>query len=358
MSETRLEQLSKRFGDVVAVDDLSLTVAEGELVTLLGPSGCGKSTTLQIITGLTQADQGEVFIGGVAMGDTPPHKRKIGVVFQHGALFPHKTVVDNVAFGLKMRRIAKEERRRRAQSMLDRVHLSGLGDRYPRELSGGQQQRVALARSLVVEPHVLLLDEPLSALDLNLRQQLRVEIRELQHEFKTTTILVTHDQIEAMSMSDRVAVMNRGRLEQVGTPESIYLSPESRFVAGFIGEANLLHGVVEERTTNGTCIAMHAGLKVRVRPGILTPGARVVAVVRPESVAMGPIDGRIRHGSAEGDVVLKYFLGATVRFELTLRSDTRVFLDAPRESPESHFSAGDRVSVWLSENDVFCFPEG
>jgi putative spermidine/putrescine transport system ATP-binding protein len=244
----KLEQVTKTFdGRVVAVDDVTLDIAAGEFFALLGPSGCGKTTTLRMIAGFEHPDSGRVHVGGRDITDLPVHRRDMGMVFQSYALFPHRTVAENVAFGLRMRDIPRPDIERRVKAALAQVALDGLEGRKPGQLSGGQQQRVALARALVVEPPVLLCDEPLGALDRKLRQQMQFELKELQRRLGVTLVFVTHDQEEALAMSDRIAVMNRGRVEQVGAPTAIYERPRTRFVADFIGEINLLDDGPEPR---------------------------------------------------------------------------------------------------------------
>src|SRR5262245_58794236 len=235
-----LSEVSKTYGEVTALEKLYLDVRCGELVCLLGPSGCGKTTTLRLIAGFASPTHGRVFIEGTDVTAKPPHVRNIGIVFQHHALFPHLSVFGNVEFGLRNIGAKKVERRTRVNEMLATVRLTGLADRYPRELSSGQQQRVALARALVLRPAVLLLDEPFSNLDAQLRVQMREEVRSLVHQLNATTILVTHDQEEALAMADRILVMNKGQIEQIGTPSEIYDAPQSRFVAAFVGRCNLL----------------------------------------------------------------------------------------------------------------------
>src|SRR5262245_13582626 len=244
MATVSLQRVTKRYGQVVAVSNVTLDVDDGEFVALLGPSGCGKTTTLQMLAGFVEPTSGDILIDGKPVRGIPPYKRNIGVVFQNYALFPHLTVFDNVAFGLKMRNVEHAQIVGRVRRALDLVQLDGLDQRYPRELSGGQQQRVALARALVIEPAVLLLDEPLSNLDANLREQMRFEIREIQKRIGITTLFVTHDQTEAMAAADRMVVMSNGEIRQVGTAREIYERPRDLFVATFIGQANLLRGKV------------------------------------------------------------------------------------------------------------------
>ena len=257
-----VRRLRKTFGRVVAVDDVSLEAAPGEFLSLLGPSGCGKSTVLRMVAGLLEPDRGEVVLAGEDITRVAVHRRNLGLVFQSYALFPHMTVFDNVAFGLRRRRVGETELRPRVERMLDLVRLGPLGARHPRELSGGQQQRVALARALVTEPRVLLLDEPLSNLDALLRDEMRVELKRLQQRLGTTMIFVTHDQAEALILSDRVVVMEAGRVEQVGRPEEVYRRPATAFVARFLGRANFLAGVVAQRGADGIVVALDGGLSV------------------------------------------------------------------------------------------------
>lgn len=240
MSSVTLNNIVKRFGNFTAVHRSSLDIAEGAFVTLLGPSGCGKTTNLRMIAGLLDPTEGEILIGGKRVNDVPIHKRNLGLVFQNYALFPHKTVAENVAFGLKYRDVAKSDIPAKVKAALDLVQLPDVGHRYPKELSGGQQQRIALARAIVIEPDVLLLDEPLSALDANLREDMRVELKRIQARIGVTTVFVTHDQSEALAMSDQIVVMSAGRVEQVGAPEDVYNTPASEFVANFLGASNIL----------------------------------------------------------------------------------------------------------------------
>jgi putative spermidine/putrescine transport system ATP-binding protein/spermidine/putrescine transport system ATP-binding protein len=240
MSSVTLNNIVKRFGNFTAVHQSSLEIEEGAFVTLLGPSGCGKTTNLRMIAGLLDPTEGEILIGGKRVNDVPIHKRNLGLVFQNYALFPHKTVAENVAFGLKYRDVPANEIPKRVQDALELVQLPHVGDRYPKELSGGQQQRIALARAIVIEPDVLLLDEPLSALDANLREDMRVELKRIQARIGVTTVFVTHDQSEALAMSDQIVVMSEGRVEQVGAPEEVYNTPASEFVANFLGASNIM----------------------------------------------------------------------------------------------------------------------
>ncbi len=286
MSFLTLDSLTKHFGDFVAVDDLNLSIARGEFISLLGPSGCGKTTTLQMIAGLLEPTAGRIMLDGADITRMPPNKRGLGIVFQSYALFPHMTAAENVAFGLEMRRVPKADRMQRTLAALAQVKLDRFAGRYPKEMSGGQRQRVALARALVVEPPILLLDEPLSNLDAKLRGEMRIELRLLQQEIGVTTILVTHDQEEALSMSDRVVVMNSGRVAQVAAPLDMYERPDNAFVSDFVGKTNLLSGVVER--IDATSVEVRIGEAVLTLPGAApaAAGERVSVSIRPEKLRL------------------------------------------------------------------------
>jgi len=284
MFEVELIDVSKRFGSVTAVDHVSLGVRKNEFYSFLGPSGCGKTTTLRIIAGFEEPDEGTLKIGQTIANDIPSYKRNVGMVFQHLALFPHMSVFDNIAFGLKMAKIGKDEIRKKVEESLDLVGLPGFGDRRIHQLSGGQQQRVGIARAMVKEPAVLLLDEPLGPLDLKIRQHMQLELKRIQKQVGTTFIYVTHDQGEALTMSDNIAVMNVGRVEQIGTPREIYDRPKTQFVANFIGETNFLNGLCE---ASGTFICKDLPQPVLVEAGEERTG-EVVLSIRPERVGIAP----------------------------------------------------------------------
>ena len=277
MAGLHLERLRKSYGEVVAVADLSLEVNEGELVVLLGPSGCGKTTTLRMVAGFVEASEGRIVLGGRDITELPPYRRNCGLVFQNYALFPHLTVFENVAFGLRMRREPEAEIARRVGEALALVRLESFGERMPRQLSGGQQQRVALARALVIQPDILLLDEPLSNLDAKLRQEVRLEIRQLQRKLGLTTMLVTHDQEEALALADRLVVMEHGAIQQVGTQRELYERPANRFVAGFVGRTNFIDGTM---VASGT-FRSRGGLDIRV-----DAGRGEVLALRPEKIRL------------------------------------------------------------------------
>jgi putative spermidine/putrescine transport system ATP-binding protein len=286
-ASVRLNELTKRYGSHRAVDAISLAIEPGSMVALLGPSGCGKTTCLRMIAGLVEPSSGEIFVDGKRITGIPVHRRNIGMLFQNYALFPHMTVAENVAFGLEARRIPRAEATARVADALQLVQLNGFGDRLPAQLSGGQQQRVALARCLVVEPALLLLDEPLGALDKSLRESMQVELRALQQRLGITAIMVTHDQDEALTLADRVAIMRGGRLEQLGTPAEVYQTPASRFVAGFIGVSNFFHGRVEHRSGAGARIATANGLVLNV-DDCPAGSDQVTVALRPEAVIVEP----------------------------------------------------------------------
>ncbi|MBO8140850.1 MAG: ABC transporter ATP-binding protein [Firmicutes bacterium] len=343
----RLDRVSKRYQSVGALHGLSLEVGPGEFFSLLGPSGCGKTTTLRIIAGLIEPDEGRVYLQGTDVTGLPPYKRNIGLVFQNYALFPHMTVWDNVAYGLRARRFPESEIKARVERYLDLVGLGSMGNRRPRELSGGQQQRVALARSLAIEPVVLLFDEPLSNLDAKLREQMQVEIRQLQRELGFTAFYVTHDQTEALLLSDRLAVLKNGRLEQLGTPEELYEEPASPFIANFLGRTNLLDGIAVRqgdrwlfKTPGGSVIP--AGRFV----GRLADGGPARLSVRPQrlkvNVSSGeqlPEDGVRLSGIIEE----RLYLGDRLEYRIRLASGERVAAFGPTERASG--APGDAVTV-------------
>ncbi|MDA2894066.1 ABC transporter ATP-binding protein [Mycolicibacterium sp. BiH015] len=332
-----LTDLTRVYGTTRALDGLTLHIEPGEMVALLGPSGCGKTTALRILAGLDEATSGTVSVGGVDVSRVPANKRDMGMVFQAYSLFPHLTVLDNVAFGLKMRGKGKQDRLSRASEMLDLVGLGALGGRYAKELSGGQQQRVALARALAIQPRVLLLDEPLSALDAKVRTQLREEIRRVQLEVGTTTLFVTHDQEEALAVADRVGVMSQGRLEQLAAPAELYANPATPFVADFVG----LNNKVPARVSGATASLL--GVSVPALPGSVE--GEGVAMVRPEAVTVTP------DPAGTSTVTSVSFLGAISRVNMTLVDGSAISAQMA-SSAARQFSAGDTVTVGLESGGV------
>jgi putative spermidine/putrescine transport system ATP-binding protein len=331
-----LSELTCVFGSTVALDGFSLDVGPGELLALLGPSGCGKTTALRILAGFQEATSGRVFVDGRDVSSLPAQKRGMGMVFQSYSLFPNMTALDNVAFGLRLRKIGSGERRARAMALLEMVQLADRAGRYPHQLSGGQQQRVALARALAIEPQVLLLDEPLSALDAKVRAQLREEIRALQRRLFITTVFVTHDQDEALTMADRVAVMRGGRLEQVGPPAELYRSPETPFVAEFVGTMNRLPG----RLTSAGRVSV-LGRELGARGAVGGLGTEVDVLVRPEDLMLSPAP------EASGIVTSVTFRGAQSRVEVLLSADLGVKVDVASAKAVA-LSPGSLVEVELS----------
>jgi spermidine/putrescine ABC transporter ATP-binding subunit len=350
----QLMDVERRYGSVDAVRNLSLTVQPGEFLTLLGSSGCGKTTTLMMIAGFDSPSSGEILINGRTMTRVPPHLRDQGFVFQHYALFPHMTVSQNLAFALQVRGVSQAEQRSRVARMIERFGLHGLGERLPQQLSGGQQQRTALARALIHDPPLLLMDEPLAALDKNLRSQLQQEIKTIQKEFNVTVLYVTHDQEEAMAMSDRIAVMNRGVLEQVDAPEKLYEHPGSAFVARFMGEMNFIDGTVAGIEGERVLIAASGGLTLDARPGapgLFAPGTHVKVTVRPERLKIAPQRGDSSMQWVDAVVSKRTYLGETEKYVLAVRGHTLV---ARRQCSrgEPRFEPGDHLAVGWNDRDL------
>jgi len=335
-----LRELTRAFGAARALDGMSLEIAPGELVALLGPSGCGKTTALRIVAGFETADTGEVLIDGKDVSGMPAAKRDMGMVFQSYSLFPNMSALDNVGFGLRMRKATATVRRRKAGELLEMVGLSAHAAQFPHQLSGGQQQRVALARALAIEPRVLLLDEPLSALDAKVRLQLREQIRTLQQRLGTTTLFVTHDQEEALSMADRVGVMRAGKLEQVAAPDELYDRPATAFVAEFVGTMNRLPGSLGSDGSSVTVL----GSTVPVQDGGPSSGP-VSVLVRPENLTVAPAEG------GNGIVFLRTFLGATSRITVLLSGDLQVLVDVP-STHAAAMTPGASVQVGIPSDPV------
>ena len=341
-----LDSVTKRFGELTAVDAIDLDIAEGEFFTMLGPSGCGKTTTLRMIAGFEEVTDGRLAIDDDDMLGIPPHKRPTNTVFQSYALFPHLSVKENVAFGLRRKGVDKGEVDRRVREELERVGLAAEGNRRPAQLSGGMQQRVALARALVNLPRVLLLDEPLGALDLKLRKGLQVELKKIQREVGITFVYVTHDQEEALTMSDRIAVMNKGRIEQIGDPEDVYDRPTTTFVAGFIGVSNLMPGTVRKSGAQGE-VELDSGVQVSTQVDGFNPGDRCHAVVRPEKLMIDSKDGE--QPTVEGMVESSLYLGTSTQLIVQLPGEVRMTVLVPNaDEAERQRLPGGGAKVNLS----------
>ena len=351
MNSLTFDRLCKAFGDTDVVKDVSLTIREGEFVSLLGPSGCGKTTILRMVAGLVAPTRGHVLIGQDDVTALPPNKRGLGLVFQSYALFPHLTVFENVAFGLRRRRVAGAELDSRVKDALALVRLEAYGERFPRQLSGGQQQRVAIARALAPHPRVLLFDEPLSNLDAQLRDEMRIELKRLQRGLGITTLFVTHDQSEALSMSDRICVMAKGIVQQFATPEDVYSRPATGFVANFIGTPNRLSGKVASRQAAGGSVRLGSGLIVKAGRVDGPEGASVDVVIRQEAI-------RLHGGAAETDalvgaVALRSVNGARVQYVVKLAGDVELVAEAPSSGPDAALAVGSPVSLVIDPNSVF-----
>lgn len=357
MSAVTLRNIVKRFGDYTAVHQMSLDITEGSFITLLGPSGCGKTTTLRMIAGLLDPSEGEIAIKGKRVNDVPIHKRNLGLVFQNYALFPHKTVAENVAFGLNYRNVGKEDAKRKVAEALELVQLPDLGGRYPKELSGGQQQRIALARAIVIEPDVLLLDEPLSALDANLREDMRVELKRIQQSIGVTTVFVTHDQTEALAMSDQIIVMSEGRVEQIGAPEEVYNTPASEFVAQFLGASNLLPADCTDVSSGEIAVDLPGFPRIAIpkerAPKISAPGP-VRLVIRAEKLALKAV-GTAADGKLSVDAVVENvdYQGQSARYFLRVGDH---HLQAINMIDDHPFPTGAKVVLRFREKDCAALP--
>ncbi|GAB4228367.1 MAG: ABC transporter ATP-binding protein [Kiloniellaceae bacterium] len=352
-----LRNVVKRYGSFTAVEPMDLDVEPGAFVTLLGPSGCGKTTTLRMVAGLAAPSVGDILIKGARVNAVPIHKRNLGIVFQNYALFPHKTIFDNVAFGLKYRKVPKAEIAERVARALDLVQLPQMAERFPNQLSGGQQQRIALARAIVVEPDVLLLDEPLSALDANLREDMRVELKKIQHQLGITTIFVTHDQSEALAMSDKIVVMNKGRIEQAGSPQEVYTRPRSEFVARFLGNSNLLDGCVTR--TEGSLAGIEVdglGLVEADLDGAAAPqpGTAVRLVVRAEKLQLSEaVAGSDSFSPLAGRVDTVDYQGQAARYFVSVGAHSLQVINPIDSRP---FAEGAEVSVQVRPRDIVLLP--
>ncbi|MDQ2913369.1 MAG: ABC transporter ATP-binding protein [Chloroflexota bacterium] len=345
-ADIRLDEVTKRFDDVVAVDRLSLEIERGSFFALLGPSGCGKTTTLRMIGGFEQPTEGRIYLGDDEVSGLPAYKRDVNTVFQSYALFPHLSVFENVAFGLRRRAVRGDTLKGRVAEMLRIVGLEGMEKRKPRQLSGGQQQRVALARALVNKPQVLLLDEPLGALDLKLRKQMQLELKGIQHDIGITFVHVTHDQEEAMTMADQIAVMNRGRIEQLGTPTELYETPSSAFVAGFLGASNLIPGTVSGADT----VKLRRGPEVRVKPEALAGRTGEVAVgIRPEKIELG----QGQTNALEGTVVEQAYVGVATQYIVDTDCGRLTVYQQNASPGLNGVAAGQRLTLSWSPDSTF-----
>jgi spermidine/putrescine transport system ATP-binding protein len=361
-SDIRLESVTKRFAETLAVDDLSLEIPRGSFFAMLGPSGCGKTTTLRMIGGFEDPTAGRVFLGGIDVTDHPPFRRDVNTVFQSYALFPHLSVERNVAFGLERKKVGKQEIKERVNEILDLVQLTGLGRRRPQQLSGGQQQRVALARALVNHPRALLLDEPLGALDLRLRRQLQIELKRIQADIGITFVHVTHDQEEALTMADTIAVMNEGRIEQMGSGEELYERPRTEFVANFLGISNLLDGTVGSRDGAMATFDAEEGERVLVptdRFGNVDGGAVRIGV-RPEKIAISANGSGAETSSStrnviHGRVTVASYLGVSIQYLVETRSGRELTVIAPNRDGDSADSIGPGRDVSLAWDPAHTF---
>jgi spermidine/putrescine transport system ATP-binding protein len=360
--DVRLERVTKQFGDVVAVDDLSLDISEGEFFSMLGPSGCGKTTTLRMIGGFEDPSAGTIYLGGRDVTDLPPYRRDVNTVFQSYALFPHLNVFENVAFGLRRRKVDKSEIETRVRDTMKLVDLEGFDERKPPQMSGGQQQRVALARALVNHPKVLLLDEPLGALDLKLRKQMQLYLKQIQQEVGITFIYVTHDQEEAMTMSNRLAVMRGGHIEQLGAPEDVYENPATEFVAGFLGASNMIEGEIKDTANGDTRVLLSTGSTVTV-PTSRVPvdgGSRVKVGVRPEKISIerDGVEAPPGYNSVTGLLRMSTYIGVSSQYKVDGPGGTTLTVYVQNLGAESAPNPGERVVLsWKPEHTFAVTPQ-
>ena len=353
MPEVELRNVTKRFGKIVAVDNVSLHVRDKEYFALLGPSGCGKTTLLRLIAGLIKPDEGEIYIDGKLVNDVPPEDRGVGFVFQTFALFPHMNVWDNVTYGPRVKGWGEEKAARIAHEALEMVLLHERLNAYPNELSGGMMQRVAVARALCAGAKLLLLDEPLGQLDAKVRNQLRYEIRRMAKDLGLTAIHVTHDQAEAMAISDRIAVMRKGRILQIGTPQELYMNPKCIFVANFIGESNFLEGHVKEIKRESSIIELRGELKLEVKGKPMNRGERVVLAIRPETVSLT----KTKKGKncLSGVIERFRFEGTNIRYEIRLENDDEIVIVRP-SMIEEWLKTGQKIYIHFPKDKIYVFP--
>ncbi len=352
MVELKLEEINIYYDDFHAVKDVNLSVKDSEIITLLGPSGCGKTTILRSIAGFLYPKTGRILVNDEDITNVPPQKRDMGMIFQNYALWPHMTIEENIGFGLKIRGMPKEEILEKVHTLLKQVKLEGQGEKYPTQLSGGQQQRVALARALAIEPIVLLCDEPLSNLDYKLRVELRTEIRDIAKRVGVTVVYVTHDQTEALAISDRIAVLNKGRIEQIGTPLEIFHDPDNLFVATFIGESNVIEGVVESSSKEKTTVKLSTGSSITVNiDETLDKGTKVKVMTRYDGFKLGEGENNFT-----GKVMHRAFMGTYMQFEIDL-GGTTIFYNEPESITVQHVNEGDKIVVSLPSNRLLVFAE-
>jgi putative spermidine/putrescine transport system ATP-binding protein len=360
MADLELRQVTKQFGTFLAVKDFSIDVERGEFVSFLGPSGCGKTTTLRMIAGFIEPSSGDILIRGQKVNGVPPYRRDTGMVFQNYALFPHMTVYDNIAFGLRYRKVPKDEIKKRVREMLELVRLPDVEGRKPSQLSGGQQQRIALARAMVIKPKVLLFDEPLSNLDAKLREKLRVELRQIQQEVGITSIFVTHDQEEALALSDRIVVMNQGEVTQIGTPFEIYEKPSTEFVGGFIGQSNFLSGTVAAVASDSLTIQLADGISVGAQKAAsVNPGDKVKVLIRAERIDL-KIQPNTAHLASETNVIKGTienfsYLGGNAHYYLKLENGQSVFV-IEQTAGKTMFERGDTTFLVFGFHNCLYFP--
>ena len=352
--ELEVAGVTKRFSPQVTVGPVSFEVKEGEFFSLLGPSGCGKTTILRCIAGFESLTQGEIFLRGGRLDDKPPHRRDVGLVFQNYALFPHLTVFDNVAFGLRLRRLSKPEIEERVGRILELIELPELAGRYPAQLSGGQQQRVAIARSLVLEPRLLMFDEPLSNLDFKLRIQMRSELRNLQRRLGKTSIYVTHDQTEALALSDRICVLSHGHIEQIGTPEEIYEMPVTAFVADFIGSSNLVKATVVSSNSNSTSVETECGLQFTLRGASDPAGAAVLLLLRPERIRVlaSGSDSEAMPNCASARIEEVTYLGEDLQLRVMADDNQPLLIVVKSGQDSKNLTPGKSVDIAIEPEDI------
>lgn len=351
MTDVRIDRVTKYFGDMKAVNNAEIHIQEGEFFTLLGPSGCGKTTLLRALAGFYRQDEGDIYFGEACINDLPAHDRNIGMVFQSYAIFPHMSVFDNVAYGLKARKIKKAEIQRRVMEALEMVELTQLRDRQPAQMSGGQQQRIALARAVVIHPGLLLMDEPLSNLDAKLRLKMRSDIRELQKRLNITTVYVTHDQEEALAVSDRIAVLNNGKIQQIGKPHEIYLRPRNKFVANFIGSTNFLDA---ELIRNSTVRVQGMDYSIVIDQPYT---GKVIFSIRPEQIKIKKLGQPSNHQFIKGTIKEAVFLGEKVEYTVVLISGVLINIHEHAVSYRDLMNLGDEIELYLNPEEAIIYSE-